>query len=82
MPLSRRADVIIHHQALHQQTPKHVVKPGYRSRQFPGFLNKPPDLFCLVIRGLIFPQSFSVYSVPVYCFIAALSLDRVKIREQ
>jgi len=58
MPLSRWADVIIHHQALHQQTPKHVVKPGYRSRQFPGFLNKPPDLFCLVIRGLIFSAVF------------------------
>ena len=58
MPLSRRADVIIHHQALHQQTPKHVVKPGYLSRQFPGFLNKPPDLFCLVIRGLIFSAAF------------------------
>jgi len=41
-----------------RQIPKHVVKPGYRSRQFPGFLNKPPDLFCLVIRGLIFSAAF------------------------
>jgi len=50
--------VIIRHQTLHQQIPKHVVKPGYRSRQFPIFLNKPLDLFCLVIRVLIFSAVF------------------------
>ncbi len=55
-----------------------VIVPG----NFQSFLNKPPDLFCLIIRVLTVSAAFSVYSVPVYCFIAALSLDRVKIREQ